>query len=297
VVSGPVHGTLAWSNTGSFTYTPNRGFLGTDTFTYQVSDGLATSNAATVTLQVVDTPPIVRDDYYQMQSGRPFSSQGSSDLSSVLGAAINPMGQALTAQVVSGPRHGNLNLNSDGTFTYVPAAGFVGVDSFTFDATDGTDTSNVATATLNVTNNAPVATPASYFVPPSPSSPYPYLNTFWGGSVLANDYDPDGDQLTAQLVTTTQNGSLTLNPNGTFTYTPVEAFLGVDSFTYQASDGEASSSTTTVTLNVTNPTLIAVNDSYTLNPTTFNPWNNSIGGNVQSNDYLAGGGMVSSQCR
>ena len=55
--------------------------------------------------------------------------------------------------------------------------------------------------------------------------------------VLGNDTDADGDTLTAALVGAPQHGTLTLNPNGSFTYTPASNFTGTDTFTYRASDG------------------------------------------------------------
>ena len=83
-----------------------------------------------------------------------------------------------------------------------------------------------------------------------------------GNALLVNDSDPDGDPLTAVLVTDVSNGTLVLNTNGTFTYTPDPDFSGVDSFTYKANDGTADSNTVTVTLNVT-----AVNDAPVLDNT------------------------------
>ena len=69
--------------------------------------------------------------------------------------------------------------------------------------------------------------------------------------VLANDDDPDGDALTAQLVTAPANaGAFSLDPSGSFTYTPVADFNGSAPFTYRASDGQAVSSTATVSITV-----------------------------------------------
>ncbi|MCP5531676.1 MAG: DUF642 domain-containing protein [Akkermansiaceae bacterium] len=68
--------------------------------------------------------------------------------------------------------------------------------------------------------------------------------------VLTNDSDPDGTPLTAVLDTPPSNGSLTLNPNGSFVYTPSPGFLGNDSFTYRANDGVSSSSVATVSITV-----------------------------------------------
>ena len=69
--------------------------------------------------------------------------------------------------------------------------------------------------------------------------------------VLSNDSDPDaGDSLSAVKITDPQSGSVTLNANGSFTYTPAAGFAGTDSFTYKASDGTAQSNAATVSITV-----------------------------------------------
>jgi hypothetical protein len=68
--------------------------------------------------------------------------------------------------------------------------------------------------------------------------------------VLGNDADPDGDPLSATLVSTTANGSLTLGANGSFTYTPNGGFSGTDSFSYRAWDGSLASGLATVSITV-----------------------------------------------
>lgn len=70
-------------------------------------------------------------------------------------------------------------------------------------------------------------------------------------SVLANDSDMEWDPLTASLVSSVSHGSLTLNSNGHFVYTPDAGYSGSDSFVYQAYDGTGYSSNTTVSLTVT----------------------------------------------
>lgn len=74
--------------------------------------------------------------------------------------------------------------------------------------------------------------------------------------VLGNDSDPDGNQLSAVLGSGPSYGTIDLNANGSFTYTPAHNFTGTDSFTYRASDGTLTSSLTTVTI-----TVDAVNDT------------------------------------
>ncbi|MEG4892458.1 DUF4347 domain-containing protein, partial [Microcoleus sp. F10-B4] len=65
LVTGPTKGSIAFDNLGGFTYTPNPGFVGTDTFTYSVSDGAATV-PATVNINVTNSPPIVNPDTYSV---------------------------------------------------------------------------------------------------------------------------------------------------------------------------------------------------------------------------------------
>src|SRR4029079_15707860 len=132
-----------------------------------------------------------------------------------------------------------VTLASDGSFTYTPAANFNGTDSFTYTATDGTAVSNVATVTITVTavNDAPVAVADAATTPEE---------TAVNGSVLTNDTDVDaGTTLTASLVATASNGAVTLNADGSFTYTPAANFNGTDGFTYTATDGTATSNVAT----------------------------------------------------
>ena len=75
--------------------------------------------------------------------------------------------------------------------------------------------------------------------------------------VLANDTDANGDPLTAVLNANVTHGSLTLNANGGFTYTPTAGYSGPDSFTYHANDGSADSNMVTVSLTVSAPPHLA----------------------------------------
>jgi VCBS repeat-containing protein len=84
--------------------------------------------------------------------------------------------------------------------------------------------------------------------------------------VLSNDFDANGDPLAALLVTTTTNGALALNADGSFTYTPNSGFSGIDFFTYRASDGQLSSNTVTVNISVgsaSNQAPLAASNVYT----------------------------------
>ncbi|MEK7872237.1 MAG: Ig-like domain-containing protein, partial [Chloroflexota bacterium] len=125
---------------------------------------------------------------------------------------------------------------------------------------DPNTANNTATATTKV-NNPPVANNDSYSTPEDT-----FLNVAAPG-VLTNDTDPDSDPLTAVLVAGPINGTLALNANGSFLYTPNANFNGIDSFTYKANDGAVNSNVATVSITVTpvNDAPVANGDNYSVN--------------------------------
>ena len=84
-------------------------------------------------LEEVNHPPISAADAYATNAGTALTVAAPG----VLGNDSDPDGDALTALLFTGPTQGTLTLNADGSFTYTPASGFVGVDSFTYAALDG----------------------------------------------------------------------------------------------------------------------------------------------------------------
>ena len=147
---------------------------------------------------------------------------------------------ALIAALGSGPAHAqSFSLNPDGSFAYHPAADYSGPDSFTYTASDGALTSNTATVTVTVTpvNDAPVATGAHVSTAE---------DTELAGNVLdyVTDVDTPHPALTAALGSGPAHAqSFSLNPDGSFAYTPEVNWSGADSFTYTASDGTLTSNT------------------------------------------------------
>jgi VCBS repeat-containing protein len=260
LVSGPAHGTLSFRGDGTFTYTPNPNFNGTDSFTYRTSDGRLDSNVATVTITVnpVNDPPVAANDSYSTAEDTPLTVAAPG----VLGNDTDVDGDSLSAVLVSGPAHGTLTLNSNGSFTYTPAPNYNGPDSFSYKANDGQADSNVATVSLTITpvNDPPVAGNDSYTT--AEDTPL----TVAAPGVLGNDTDVDGDPLQAILVAGPAHGTLALNANGSFTYTPSANYNGGDSFSYKANDGQADSNIATVSLTITpvNDPPVANNDSYTV---------------------------------
>jgi VCBS repeat-containing protein len=240
VVSGPSHGNLTLNSDGSFTYTPETNYNGSDSFTYQANDGTVDSNVVTVNIDVtpVNDAPVAADQPVATDEDAAASGQV---------AASDEEGDSLTFSLVTGPAHGTLEFNTDGSFTYTPDGDYNGSDSFTYLANDGTADSNTATVTITVSpvNDLPVATGGSYQTTE---------DTGVSGQAVASDVD--GDSLTYALAAGPAHGSLVFNSNGSFTYTPDANYIGPDSFSFTANDGSADSDAATVALTVT-----AVNDA------------------------------------
>lgn len=178
----------------------------------------------------------------------------------VLGDDVDADLNALSAILVSGPAHGVLVLNANGSFTYTPDANYHGPDSFSYKTNDGLTDSNIASVSITVhaVNDAPVSAPDSY----AAVEDTPLQVTAPG--VLSNDSDVDSDPLglTAILVSAPAHGTLVLNADGSFGYTPNANFHGSDTFTYRATDGLAAGSVATATITVAprNDPPVAVND-------------------------------------
>src|SRR5207253_70475 len=132
---GAAHGSVVLNSDGSFSYTPNPNFNGTDTFTYKANDGAADSNTATVTINVtaVNDAPVASNDSYSTNEETPLTVTAPG----VLGNDSDVDADTLHVVLIDGPAHGTFALNADGSFTYTPNANFNGTDSFTYKANDG----------------------------------------------------------------------------------------------------------------------------------------------------------------
>ena len=239
-------GTLTGVTSGSTAglYWPGLASQGEYEWYVTVSDGLNTTTGPvwSFTTATGNQNPIANNDTFSTVKDTTLNVPSPG----VLANDSDPDGDQLTAIKLTNPQHGTLDLNSNGSFVYTPTPGFTGSDSFTYKANDGTLDSNVATVsiTVNQVNNPPQAVADSY----STDKDTP-LNVPAPG-VLANDNDPDGDQLSAIKLTNPQHGTLNLNSNGSFVYTPTPGFTGSDSFTYKANDGALDSNVATVSITV-----------------------------------------------
>ena len=188
------------------------------------------SNNNSSATEAVDQAPIAQNDTYNSNEGTTLNIGGSG----VLGNDTDPNTPALTlsASLVTGPSHGTLTLNSNGSFNYVPTTGYSGTDTFTYRDFDGTIYSNNnATVTLDIAHVAPVSNAV-------------IVNGTEGqvasGSINATDAITTA-VLTPSVVTAPAHGTVVLNANGTFTYTPATGYSGTDTFTYEVNDGTVNS--------------------------------------------------------
>ncbi len=248
--SSPAHGSLNVSLDGSVTYVPDPDFVGTDTFSYYISNGHQTA-WTTATIDVVDAPPVANNDAYTLRAGSTLTVDAAHGL---LANDIDS-GGTVDATSFSSPAHGSLSVSLDGSITYVPDYGFTGVDTFSYFISDGAQTA-WAVATLDVVDKAPVAAADYYRVRENST-----LIVGAAKGLLANDFDPDGDPITATSFSSTSHGSLSVSLDGSFTYAPAANYVGADSFTYYISDGSLTSSAV-VTLEDGETAVIANPDTF-----------------------------------
>ena len=277
VVTNAAHGQVVVNANGTFSYTPANDYFGADSFTYQLSNGAVNSNTSTVSINVtpVNDTPVAADVSLT-------TPEDASLRLNILAQAHDVDSATLTGRIVSGPSHGTLTANADGSFSYTPSADFNGTDRVTFKVNDGQLDSNLATVNITVTpvNDAAVAANDSATLDEDTEARF---------DVLANDQDIDSTTLTTILVAGPQHGRVTHNNDGSFTYTADANFNGSDSFTYQVNDGELDSNVATVNLVImpVNDAPIVPNLTVSLDEDTPLPLNLLTGATDVDNDPLS----------
>ena len=224
-----------------------------------------------------NSAPVATDDTYQVQVNTLLTGNVSTN-------DLDADGDTLVFTMVTPTAHGTVSLAATGSFTYVPNAGYVGPDTFVYTVSDGNGGVDTATVSINVfaVNVAPNAVNDAF------STPY---QTVFNGTVATNDSDPENGPMTFAVTTQPAHGTVTMQTNGTFGYTPAAGYSGTDSFTYTVTDNGGLTDTATVTITVgpNSGTLTANNDgpfripgyaSYAsgalLHTTTFNPLGNDV---------------------
>lgn len=225
----PQHGEVVVNADGTVTYTPDNNYSGTDKFTYKVCDDGVPSkcDTASVTIKInaFNTAPVANPDNAITSINKPVKIDVKENDTDIDGDELN-----VSILTGSGPQHGEVVVNADGTVTYTPENNYIGTDEFQYILCDdgtpsGCDTS-VVTITVNPENNPPVANPDTIINTGSPA-------IIIIGSIA---YDPDGDNLTLTIKTEPANGSVEVNNDGNIVYHPEANPCGIDSFIYEVCD-------------------------------------------------------------
>ncbi len=274
----PNNGSVVDNEDGTFTYTPNAGFVGTDQFEYWLFDGNHVLNGKSigrvfVTINPDNITPVAGDDTVTTDEDTPIII-ATADL---LANDGDGDGDALSITTISQGQNGSLTDNGDGTFTYTPNAHFHGSDNLTYNVTDGKGGNDTATVdiTVNSVNDIPVAVDDTY------GSEEDTPRTLYAAQFTHNDVDDDGDPLTITFLSQGEHGTIIDNGDGTYTYTPDADYYGPETFTYIVSDGNGGSDTGTMTY-----TVYAVNDYPVAVDDTFSTYKNTSLG-FTANDLLA----------
>jgi hypothetical protein len=263
VVTGPANGTLTLNPDGSFSYTPAANFNGSDSFTYKaISNGQEMVSSANIVVEPLNDAPVATDDEFTIDPANPLATPNN-----VVANDSDIDGDSLAASLVSGPAHGTLSLNSDGTFDYAPEDGFSGDDSFQYQDFDGMANSNVATVTLHIPSApapAPAPTPAPAPAPTPAENQRPTavndvftvaqdttLDVAADSGLLTNDSDPEGSPLTVSWFSGPLHGTASVGNDGSLHYTPTSGYSGMDALLYRVSDGQLWSPLAAVTIHVT----------------------------------------------
>lgn len=312
-----IYGTLILNANGSLSYAPNlanpivSGLVGNivDNFTYQVADGKGgTSTAAlNITISGTNTAPVANNDTYTTDEDVTLSVPANG----VINNDTDAEGNVLSATLVGNVTNGTLVFNGNGSFTYTPNAYYAGSDSFTYQVSDGSLSSGIATVTLTITpvNHAPVAFSDTGAVNQDATL---VVNAAVG--VLGNDTDVDtGDTKAVTLISTgasssvvaigtpgvltSSYGTLTLASDGSYTYIANgidSKALGAgqtsdDTFSYAMQDAAGASSNTNLTITITGtndvPTLAGINATTSIDDTaSATPFSAVIIGDVDKPD-------------
>ena len=223
-------------------YTPLPGFYGNDMVTLVGCNAAGECETITIPVQVGNCgtpqqPPVAINDNTSTTEGQPVTIN-------VTGNDQQTDGDAFAIDSYTQPANGTVVLNADGTFTYMPNSGFTGTDTFTYTICDD-DGCDTATVTIIVTGEPQQQPPVAINDNTSTTEGQPVTI-----NVTGNDQQTDGDAFAIDSYTQPANGTVVLNADGTFTYTPNSGFTGTDTFTYTICDDDGCD-TATVTIIVT----------------------------------------------
>ncbi len=245
-VSAAQNGLTAITTSNRVSYTPNTGFVGTDTFTYTISDGNGHSATATVAITVV-APPVVNNAPDAVEDA-PSTNHTEAITINVLANDTDPDGDTLTVISITPPTFGTTTLNADGSVLFDPQ-GTIGSITFSYTISDGRGGTDSTVVTIASSDSGDGNDSFPDVLNDNVTTP---INTAILIDVLANDSDADGDVLILDQVDNGSHGTTT-KVNGKVLYTPDTGFTGTDTFFYGVHDGHGHNGAGLVTIIVRNP--------------------------------------------
>ena len=258
---GPSFGTLTLGNDGTFVYEHNGSANLSDSFTYEVSDAEGNTDTAVVSITIVNgNPPVADDESFTVDEGG-TATEADLDAGTTLldgDTDLDLPADSLTMDTTpfSGPSHGTVMLNSNGTFSYTHDGSENYSDSFIYRVRDTANNTNVATVSITVNpinDSPPTADTESFMVTEGGTATQADLDA--GSSLLDGDSDPDLPHDTLTISTTPvvdpSHGTLTIDAAGNFSYTHDGGESTSDSFTYQVTDALGRSANAIVSITIT----------------------------------------------
>lgn len=237
----PAYGSVSVTGQQTLRYLPARGFSGTDSFSYRITDGRGGFASATVTVRVAgtDRPPEAGSLAAVTRPGEPVELD-------LLAHASDPEGGPLVLTALGVPAHGRLETGAGGRVTYTPDPGFEGEDGFSWTVAD--EAGGTATGTALVRVEAANAPPVAVDDIAATEAGMPVQI-----DLLANDSDPEGGELVLVALDLPAHGSLAMEGGGRVAYTPEPGFTGEDSFSYTLRDPKGATARGAVRVTVTPP--------------------------------------------
>ena len=246
--TGAPNGTATIDSDGSWTYSPNANFNGTDEFTVKVTDDDGNEETQTISLTID-----------QVNDAGTFGG----DLAATINEDTNAAGTATFADAAdgystlnfvleTGATKGIATIDSNGSWTYSPNANFNGADEFTVKVTD--DDGNEETQTISLTIDQ--INDAGTFGGDLAATINEDTNA--AGTATFADAADGYSTLNFVLETAAANGTATIDSNGSWTYSPNANFNGADEFTVRVTDDDGNEETQTISL-----TIDQVNDAGT----------------------------------
>lgn len=244
LLTQPTNGTASLGEDGELMYTPNPDFSGIESFVYEVCDNGEPVLCAVGTVVIIVESNAIDTTFLMAQTDveqTPFETP--------LDILVlqNDQGDGLTINSTSPPENGTVTLSADSSrIVYVPNADFSGIDYFFYEVCDqygdcGNTIVSITVLPQDAINQSPIA---------HSDLAETAMNVSVNISVLANDSDPEQTPLTITATSDPTNGTVTINEDGTLSYTPDVDFVGIDTFSYTVCDAENECVTALVAISV-----------------------------------------------